>query len=124
MALPQYASPHLGSRLAASLKLCSACRYWKECNRATPVSIEGCASAAQLVGKLTRPSCGVAAEPCCAASLVISVPGQQRNETMVTHSIVIRDIGWLLAAILRRLAMTCHFVRRGYGGRASGAFHP
>src|SRR5579859_5272121 len=48
---------HLGSRSAAWLKVWSACWYWKECKRATPVSIRGCASAEQLVGKLTWPSC-------------------------------------------------------------------
>src|SRR5690348_18436029 len=62
MALPQCAMAQLGSRSAAWEKVCSASWYWKECKRATPVTMAGCAAAEQLVGNWTLPRASVEAK--------------------------------------------------------------
>src|SRR5947207_1643597 len=47
---------HFGSRVAASVKVCSDSVYWKECRSARPLSRVGCTSVEQVVGKFTLPS--------------------------------------------------------------------
>src|SRR5260370_26181212 len=47
---------HFESRVAASAKVFPDSVYWNEWRSATPFSIVGCTSAAQLVGKFTLPS--------------------------------------------------------------------
>src|SRR5712672_842598 len=119
IALPQYATAHLGSRLAASLKLWSACWYWKECNSATPVSRDGCASAAQLVGKLTWPSCGALAIGLCRSTVLGADAPRQNSESRLAAQTVMRGMAFPPLAILRPQPVAYHFLDASLQVRAS-----